>query len=65
MRGNFTTNTKNTSAYMEELQNEFNKMPKGVFNMTRRKIFDLSPYAIVPFVIKLFQPSQQSLLLTR
>lgn len=49
MRGNFTTNTKNTSAYMEELQNEFNKMPKGVFNMTRRKIFDLSPYAIVPF----------------
>lgn len=44
----YGTNSTNTSKYMTDLLNEFNKMPKGAFNETRRKIFDVSPYAIVP-----------------
>lgn len=44
----YGTNTSNTSKYMQDLLNEFIKMPKGVFNLNRRKIQDVSPYAITP-----------------
>lgn len=44
----YGTNSTNTSKYMTDLLNEFIKMPKGVFNLTRRKIQDIAPYAITP-----------------
>lgn len=44
----YGTNSTNTSKYMTDLLNEFIKMPKGVFNLNRRKIQDIAPYAITP-----------------
>lgn len=44
----YGTNSSNTSKYMTDLLNEFIKMPKGVFNLNRRKIQDITPYAITP-----------------
>lgn len=44
----YGTNSTNTSKYMTDLLNEFIKMPKGVFNLNRRKIQDITPYAITP-----------------
>lgn len=44
----YGTNSQNTSQYMQDLLNQFIKMPKGVFNENRRKIQDVSPYAITP-----------------
>lgn len=48
MSNRYDTNTQNTSKYMMDLINEFNKMPRGVFDLTRRKIFDIGLYDIVP-----------------
>lgn len=48
MNNRYDTNTQNTSKYMQDLLNEFNKMPKGVFEETRRKILDIGMYDIVP-----------------
>lgn len=44
----YGTNSSNTSKYMSDLLNEFNKMPRGSFNETRRKIQDVDVYAIHP-----------------
>ena len=44
----YGTNTQNTSKYMEDLLNEYIKMPHGVFDESRRKIMDVTPYAIHP-----------------
>ena len=44
----YGTNSTNTSKYMTDLLNEFIKMPKGVFNLNRRKIQDVRPFAITP-----------------
>lgn len=44
----YESNTKNQSQFMSDLINEFNKMPKGVFNESRRKILDVAPYGIFP-----------------
>lgn len=44
----YGTNSKNTSKYMVDLLNEFVKMPRSSFNETRRKIQDVSLYAIHP-----------------
>ena len=44
----YDSNSKNTSKYMTDLLNQYVKMPKGVFNESRRKIQDVSPYAIHP-----------------
>lgn len=44
----YGTNSTNTSKYMKDLLNDFVKMPKGVFNLNRRKIQDVRPYAITP-----------------
>lgn len=48
MSNRYDTNTQNTSKYMQDLLNEFNKMPRGVFDETRRKILDIGMYDIVP-----------------
>lgn len=48
MSNRYDTNTQNTSKYMQDLINEFNKMPRGSFDLTRRKIFDIGMYDIVP-----------------
>ena len=42
----YGTNTQNTSKYMQDLLNEFNKMPHGVFDETRKKIMDVTVGAI-------------------
>ena len=42
----YGTNTQNTSKYMQDLLNEFNKMPHGVFDETRKKIMDVTIGAI-------------------
>lgn len=42
----YGNNTQNTSKYMQDLLNEFNKMPHGVFDETRKKIMDVTPGAI-------------------
>lgn len=44
----YGTNSQNTSKFMQDLLNQFIKMPKGVFNLNRRKIQDVAPYAITP-----------------
>lgn len=48
MSNRYDTNTQNTSKYMLDLINEFNKMPKGAFDETRRKILDVGLYDIIP-----------------
>lgn len=48
MSNRYDTNTQNTSKYMQDLLNEFNKMPKGAFDETRRKILDVGLYDIIP-----------------
>lgn len=44
----YGTNNQNTSKYMSDLLNEFVKMPRGVFNETRRKIMDVGIFDIIP-----------------
>lgn len=44
----YGTNNQNTSKYVSDLLNEFIKMPRGVFNETRRKIMDVGIFDIVP-----------------
>ncbi len=44
----YGTNTQNTSKYMQDLLNEFTKMPHGVFDETRKKIMDITIGAIHP-----------------
>lgn len=48
MSNRYDTNTQNTSKYMQDLINEFNKMPRGAFDETRRKILDVGLYDIIP-----------------
>ena len=48
MSNRYDTNTQNTSKYMQDLINEFNQMPKGAFDETRRKILDVGLYDIIP-----------------
>lgn len=48
MSNRYDTNTQNTSKYMQDLINEYNQMPRGSFDETRRKIFDIGLYDIVP-----------------
>lgn len=48
MSNRYDTNTQNTSKYMQDLINEFNKMPKGAFDETRRKSLDVGLYDIIP-----------------
>ncbi len=48
MSNRYDTNTQNTSKYMQDLLNEFNQMPRGAFDESRRKIFDIGLYDIVP-----------------
>ena len=44
----YDTNSQNTSKYMQDLINEFNQMPKGAFDETRRKTLDIGLYDIIP-----------------
>ena len=48
MSNRYDTNTQNTSKYMQDLINEFNQMPKGAFDETRRKMLDVGLYDIIP-----------------
>lgn len=44
----YGSNTQNTSKYMQDLLNEFIKMPHGVFDETRKKILDVTIGAVHP-----------------
>lgn len=48
MSNRYDTNTQNTSKFMQDLINEYNQMPRGSFDLTRRKTFDIGLYDIVP-----------------
>lgn len=48
MSNRYDTNSQNTSKFMQDMINEFNKMPRGAFNENCRKIFDIGMYDIVP-----------------
>lgn len=48
MSNRYDTNTQNTSKFMQDLINEFNQMPKGAFDETRRKSLDVGLYDIIP-----------------
>lgn len=48
MSNRYDTNTQNTSKFMQDLINEYNQMPRGSFDLTRRKILDIGLYDIVP-----------------
>lgn len=48
MSNRYDTNSQNTSKFMQDLINEYNQMPRGSFDLTRRKIFDIGLYDIVP-----------------
>lgn len=48
MSNRYDTNTQNTSKFMQDLINEFNQMPKGAFDETRRKTLDVGLYDIIP-----------------
>lgn len=45
----YDTNTKGTSPALSQLQNDWQKMPRSSFDLTRRKTFDAYPFAIIPF----------------
>lgn len=47
----YGSNTQNTSKYMQDLLNEFAKMPHGVFDETRKKILDVTTGAIHPIEV--------------
>ena len=44
-----SSNLKNTSPVLDDLKNEFNKMPRGVFDLSHRKVFDASEGWLIPF----------------
>lgn len=46
-----TTNSAGTSPALMEIMNKFNSMPRGAFNLTRQKKFDVDPYLVLPFEI--------------
>lgn len=60
MSNRYDTNTQNTSKYMLDLINEFNKMPKGSFDETRRKILDVGLYDIIPIECWEMLPSSEA-----
>ena len=45
----YGTNSKDTSKWVKDMLNDFNKMPRGVFNLSHRKVFDTPIFGIVPF----------------
>lgn len=45
------TNSAGTSPALMEIMNKFNSMPRGAFNLTRQKKFDVDPYLMLPFEV--------------
>ena len=45
----YGTNSKDTSKWVKDLLNDYTKMPRGVFNLSHRKVFDVPIFAIIPF----------------
>lgn len=60
MSNRYDTNTQNTSKYMQDLINEFNQMPKGAFDETRRKTLDVGLYDIIPIESWEMLPSSEA-----
>lgn len=45
----YGTNSKDTSKWVKDLLNSYTQMPRGVFNLSHRKIFDAPIFGIIPF----------------
>ena len=45
----YGTNSSDTSKWLKDLLNQYSKMPRGVFNLTHRKVFDVPIFGIIPF----------------
>ena len=45
----YGTNSRDTSKWVKDLLNSYSKMPRGVFNLTHRKVFDVPIFGIIPF----------------
>ena len=45
----YGANSQDTSKWVKDLLNDYNKMPRGVFNLNHRKIFDTPIFGIIPF----------------
>lgn len=45
----YGVNSRDTSKWVKDLLNSYTKMPRGVFNLSHRKILDVPIFAIVPF----------------
>lgn len=45
----YGTNSRDTSKWVKDLLNEYVKMPRGVFNLSHRKIVDVPIFGIIPF----------------
>lgn len=58
----YGTNTTNTSKWMTDLINEFNKMPRGVFNNSRIKSLDVPLYGIIPLEVWEMLPNSEAIL---
>ena len=45
----YGSNSRDTSQWVKDLLNDYVKMPRGVFNLSHRKIFDSPIFGIIPF----------------
>ena len=45
----YGTNSRDTSKWVKDLLNDYTKMPRGVFNLSHRKIVDVPIFGIIPF----------------
>lgn len=45
----YGTNSKDTSKWINDILNDYTKMPRGVFNLSHRKVFDTPIFGIIPF----------------
>lgn len=45
----YGSNSRDTSKWVKDLLNEYTKMPRGVFNLSHRKIVDVPIFGIIPF----------------
>ena len=55
----YETNSKGISPALSSILNDFANMPRSAFDESRRKSFDCSPFAIIPFECFLLFPNSE------
>ena len=45
----YGSNSQDTSKWLKDMLNQYAKMPRGVFNLSHRKVFDCPIFGIIPF----------------